>query len=410
MRIWLALALLLTLSLVGAEATPGAPRATTAEARLFVGDGAPDGFSPLERRRIEAAVAAYRARQGQLPKLHRPFLFTFFPQAGLPGRDLFLQHFTDLDPLPDLIRDWGCSSYTYDGHRGHDSRIRSFREQEIGVPIFAAHDGVVIATHDGEPDRNTVGESPLSNYVVLDHGGGYVVSYGHLRLGSVAVIPGQAVAAGRQIGLTASSGQSVWPHLHLETQLNGNWIEPSAGPCHPGDSLWADQPPVTRELYAVGFYLSPDRLPLAGSSLSSHQASPDRTAVLDDDFRRAGSFVKAGNGSMRASTCATCREERSTTYACSTRKATWRSRAKACTRIAVCCPWWSPSSRSRSTSRLPASGASRSNSTTPESSMRRSASWRAPSRPSIGRQARSAFTSRMRRRPARRRSARWSPR
>ena len=295
MRTLLVLALLLTPSLAHAEAPASARRESSAEARLLVVDESPelsDGFAPPERRRIEAAVAAYRARRPQVLKSHRPFLFTFFPQAGVPGRDLFLQHFADLDPSTELLRDWDCSSYTYDGHRGHDSRIRSFREQEIGVPIFAAHDGVVIATHDGEPDRNTLGESPLSNYVVLDHGGGYDVWYGHLKLGSVAVSPGQAVAAGKQIGLTASSGQSVWPHLHLETHLNGNWIEPSAGPCHPGDSLWADQPPVTRELYAVGFYLSPDRLPLAGSNLGSHRASPDRTAVLDDEFRRAGSFVK----------------------------------------------------------------------------------------------------------------------
>jgi hypothetical protein len=295
MRAGLVLAVMLTAGLLDAGAPASAPRESSAEARLLVDDELPeqsDGFAPLERRRIEAAVAAYRARQPRLPKSHRPFLFAFFPQAGVPGRDLFLQHFADLDPSSELIRDWDCSSYTYDGHRGHDSRIRSFREQEIGVPVFAAHDGVVIATHDGEPDRNTVGESPLSNYVVLDHGGGYDVWYGHLKRGSVAVGPGQAVAAGRQIGLTASSGQSVWPHLHLETHLNGNWIEPSAGPCRPGDSLWADQPPVTRELYAAGFYLSPDRLPLAGSNLGSHRASPDRTAVLDDEFRRAGSFVK----------------------------------------------------------------------------------------------------------------------
>jgi len=30
--------------------------------------------------------------------------------------------------------------------------IRSFAEQDIGVPVFAALDGVVTDVHDGEPD------------------------------------------------------------------------------------------------------------------------------------------------------------------------------------------------------------------------------------------------------------------
>jgi hypothetical protein len=120
----------------------------------------------------------------------------------------------------------------------------------------------------------------LGNYVILDHGGSYETWYFHLRRGSVAVAPGQRVAAGQQIGLTASSGRSSWPHLHFETHFEGGWVEPSAGPCRPGESLWAAQPPVVGELYAADFYLSPDRLPL------------DRTALMLDEFRRAGTFVK----------------------------------------------------------------------------------------------------------------------
>jgi hypothetical protein len=159
--------------------------------------------------------------------------------------------------------------------------IRTFREQAIGVPVFAAHGGVVIDAHDGEFDMNTeAAGTSFGNYVIIDHGRGYETLYFHLKRGSVAVEPGQTVAAGKQIGLTASSGRSNWPHLHLETHFEGAWVEPSAGPCRPGESLWATQPPVVRDVYAADFYLSPDRLPL------------DRTAVLFDEFRRAGTFVK----------------------------------------------------------------------------------------------------------------------
>jgi peptidase M23-like protein len=281
MRSLLVLPLLLASGFVGVGPGSSDPRGTAAVAHLVADGEIRDGIAPLQRRHIEAAVAAYRSRHPRQDKSHGPFLFTFFPQAGVLGRDLFLRNFTDLDPAAVLVRDWDCSSYTYDGHRGHDSLIRSFREQAIGVPVFAAHSGVVIDAHDGELDMNTEAEgTSFGNYVILDHGGGYETWYFHMRRGSVAVRPGQTVAAGKQIGLTASSGRSNWPHLHLETHFEGDWIEPSAGPCRPGESLWADQPPVLRELYAADFYLSPDSLPL------------DRTAALIDEFSRAGSFVK----------------------------------------------------------------------------------------------------------------------
>ena len=58
-------------------------------------------------------------------------------------------------------------------------RWRTFREVEVGVPIFAALDGVVTAARDGEPDRNTSGEQRPSNFVAIDHGGGHTVPSGY---------------------------------------------------------------------------------------------------------------------------------------------------------------------------------------------------------------------------------------
>jgi len=45
--------------------------------------------------------------------------------------------------------------------------------QNFGIPIFAALDGVVVAVHDGEFDQNVscdLNNQPLANYVALDHG------------------------------------------------------------------------------------------------------------------------------------------------------------------------------------------------------------------------------------------------
>lgn len=245
-----------------------------------------DAISPRQRAAIRAAIAAYEKRKGTGPAqrdaAEGPFLYPFFPHAGILGRDLQIVNFTDQDPSQGLIRDWDCTDYTYDGHHGHDSLIRSFREQAIGVPVFAARDGLVVATHDGEPDTNIEWVAgTAANYVVMDHGGGHFAFYYHLRRGSVAVSPGQAVTAGTQLGLTGSSGFSNWPHLHFETWKAGTWLEPSAGPCRTGESLWLAQPPVMRDFYVADFFMSRGRIEV-----------PNREALLFDRAERTATFVR----------------------------------------------------------------------------------------------------------------------
>lgn len=245
-----------------------------------------DAISPEERAHVERVIAAYEAKN-RTPGLRtaedgEPFLYPFFPQAGVEGKDLFLNNFTDQDPTSELVRDWDCSDYTYDGHQGHDSLIRSFREQLLGVPVFAVRDGIVVDTHDGEPDMNTEWVvTNKANFVIIDHGSGIIAWYYHFKAGSVAVVPGQAVAAGTQLGLTGSSGMSNWPHLHFETRRNGAWYEPSSGPCRTGDSLWVAQPPVMRDFYVADFLLSPGELSI-----------PDYETYLLDEAPRTGTFVK----------------------------------------------------------------------------------------------------------------------
>jgi len=268
------------------------PTLAAAEPRLIVGGlggstRPADSIAPVQLQKIRATISAYEKRKAALGAHGddtAPFLYPFFPQAGILGQDLFITNFTDLNSRPGdtAIQDWDCSEYTYDGHHGHDSLIRTFREQAIGVPVFAALDGVVVDTHDGEPDMNTVwDENNLANYVIIDHGGGYVAWYFHLRKGSVAVSPGQTVTSGTQIGLTGSSGFSDWPHLHLQTEKDGQWVEPSAGPCRPGDSLWVNQPPVDRDFYVAGFYLTPGVISIL-----------NRDSILRDAPARAATFLR----------------------------------------------------------------------------------------------------------------------
>lgn len=102
-----------------------------------------------------------------------------------------------------------------------------------GRPVYAACGGVVEEVFDGldDTDDNTdlteiearYGEHARidGNHVLLRHGGGELSLYAHLQKGSVAVTPGETVAAGQQIGRVGSSGSSWVPHLHFHVMRDG---------------------------------------------------------------------------------------------------------------------------------------------------------------------------------------------
>ena len=104
-------------------------------------------------------------------------------------------------------------------------------------PVMAPAGGRVVSVHDGEPDhearRSQLALIPYAltqasrarqgapglagNHVVLDlaDGGPYLV-VAHLRRGTVAVRPGELVAAGQPLGRCGNSGNSTQPHVHLQ--------------------------------------------------------------------------------------------------------------------------------------------------------------------------------------------------
>jgi hypothetical protein len=220
-----------------------------------------DDISPEQRAKVERRIARHeRTKRSRVtaealsdPPTLQPY--AFFPQAGTLWRDLYVNNFVDLDSTGGIL-DWDCTQHSYNGHAGHDSDIRSFREQAIGFPVFAALDGTVVDLHDGEPDMNTSAQGQPANYVILDHGNTHYTWYWHLKNGSVAVTMNQVVKAGTQIGLTGSSGSSTAPHLHFESRYNGTAFEPSAGPCRAGVSNWVQQVPIRRDMYVRDFGFS----------------------------------------------------------------------------------------------------------------------------------------------------------
>jgi hypothetical protein len=172
--------------------------------------------------------------------------------AGDLHGDVFNGGFVDLDPGPGFF-DFNCEPFTYNGHAGIDTGIRSFGEQDIGVPVYAALGGRVIFAQDGWPDKNTNG-GEQGNIVGIDHGAGRTTWYYHLKRDSVAVSVGEDVVPGQPVGMVGSSGNSYGPHLHFQSEDGGVPVEVFAGPCRPGASGWRDQDPLhNHDLYLTDF-------------------------------------------------------------------------------------------------------------------------------------------------------------
>ena len=202
-----------------------------------------------------------------------------YPQAGILWQDLYVNNFVDLDPEPGRLLDHACGTQTYDGHTGIDTDIRSFREMDIGVPVFAALDGEVISVQDGNFDRNHgPATERFDNHVVLEHGPGRFTIYGHLRKG-ISLRRGQRVVAGQQLGWTASSGSSTWPHLHFTSHVDKQVSEPFSGPCREGPSGFDDQPPMPSAPYVQDVAIS--SVPMTGMRDLPHDLGP-----------RTGTFVR----------------------------------------------------------------------------------------------------------------------
>lgn len=97
---------------------------------------------------------------------------------------------------------------------------------------LALHTGLDFKAEYGQPARATapgiVTEADYAggygNMVELAHGHGLATRFGHLA--RITVRPGQRVAAGDVIGYVGSTGRSTGAHLHYETRIDGEPVDP----------------------------------------------------------------------------------------------------------------------------------------------------------------------------------------
>jgi murein DD-endopeptidase MepM/ murein hydrolase activator NlpD len=94
-------------------------------------------------------------------------------------------------------------------HTGLDFRA------EIGDPILVTANGTVTAAG---------WSGGYGNMVEVDHGNGFATRYGHMS--EIDVKVGQQVKIGQSLGKVGTTGRSTGPHLHYETRIDGEAVDP----------------------------------------------------------------------------------------------------------------------------------------------------------------------------------------
>jgi murein DD-endopeptidase MepM/ murein hydrolase activator NlpD len=94
-------------------------------------------------------------------------------------------------------------------HTGLDFRA------EVGDPVLVTAGGTV---------RVAGWSDGYGKMVEVDHGNGFATSYGHMS--EIDVKVGQQVKTGQSLGKVGTTGRSTGPHLHYETRIDGEAVDP----------------------------------------------------------------------------------------------------------------------------------------------------------------------------------------
>ena len=185
-----------------------------------------DRFRVLYERRFDAAgqelrpgallAAEYRGRK------HSLSAFQYKDEAG---RDVYLD--SEGRALDDALLRYPLeftrisSAFTYS--RFHP--ILKYRRPHLGVD-FAAPIGTPVRAVGNGKVRWAAWKGGLGRHVEVDHGGGLVSAYSHLRGIADQVQPGTSVERGQIVGWVGKSGSATGPHLHFAIFDNGKYVNP----------------------------------------------------------------------------------------------------------------------------------------------------------------------------------------
>ncbi len=180
---------------------------------------------------------------------NRAKLFTFFWQQNAPEKNLYnfinyFDRFGNESPVPirlPFFGEWTVTqghngAYTHKDEWRHawdfeitDEQGKTFtREGDVhedyycfGKSVTAPADGVVEEVVD-DVDDNPVGERNLEqnwgNTIVIKHADYLYSKLSHLKKGSIKVKPGDRLKTGDVLAQCGNSGNSPYPHLHIQLQ------------------------------------------------------------------------------------------------------------------------------------------------------------------------------------------------
>jgi murein DD-endopeptidase MepM/ murein hydrolase activator NlpD len=94
-------------------------------------------------------------------------------------------------------------------HTGLDFRA------EVGDPVLVTANGTVTSAG---------WSGGYGKMVEVDHGNGLATRYGHMS--EIDVKVGQQVKLGQSLGKVGTTGRSTGPHLHYETRIDGEAMDP----------------------------------------------------------------------------------------------------------------------------------------------------------------------------------------
>ncbi|KQP31755.1 peptidase M23 [Methylobacterium sp. Leaf104] len=229
-----------------AETMPGRQSARAAESRIAALEQRLDGLAEAQSRvlanlGLRAGKGAQRLRQLVVRLGLDPARFEHERPAGIGG------------PLVPLSDAFGASLADVQRSIAEEAHLRRIT---AGLPVrrplsgelslssnfgarldpftrgYAMHTGMDMRAETGEPARATAaGRVTVADYnggygnmVEVDHGHGLVTRYAHLS--AFDVTPGQWVEPGTIVGRVGSTGRSTGSHLHYETRIDGEPVDP----------------------------------------------------------------------------------------------------------------------------------------------------------------------------------------
>jgi murein DD-endopeptidase MepM/ murein hydrolase activator NlpD len=120
-----------------------------------------------------------------------------------------------------ITQGFGCTTYPFEPYDPNCSTRHFHSGLDIAAPcgnnITAADSGIAHTYYSGYG---------YGNHVIIVHGNGWVTVYGHMA--AFVISDGQTVHRGQLIGFEGSTGNSTGCHLHFETDLNNNPVNPLA--------------------------------------------------------------------------------------------------------------------------------------------------------------------------------------